>query len=260
MREDLFLSGSAGAHQTKLYLCPNVPADTVFATQTRQEISQIAWFKLTDLPSKPNSANASQFFLVAPFVKPLRTWVQRQLALQAQAPAAKTRSVKTTQQQKSSSASGMAKSESAVNAATFGSGQKGWGVQEMFQTNEKLFGVVSNYSYDLYTTKLPSNSDLQTPARSGLSLFFLPQVLIHLTQRMDLPVPAVTTVPVKPRRTNQTPVDLVAKVVFLAAFDSFVVTVSSRIEKIPVRALLVPVRVCHRNLWVEWQMGRAGDV
>ncbi|KAF9507258.1 hypothetical protein BS47DRAFT_1304249 [Hydnum rufescens UP504] len=37
--------------RTSLFVVPNVPEDTVFATQTRKEISKIDWFNLTDLPA-----------------------------------------------------------------------------------------------------------------------------------------------------------------------------------------------------------------
>ncbi|PWN30652.1 DCP2-domain-containing protein, partial [Jaminaea rosea] len=63
----------------RLYIVPGVKKDTIFETQTRKEISKIAWFKLADLPTWKQSkaagggglasANASsKFYLVTPFI------------------------------------------------------------------------------------------------------------------------------------------------------------------------------------------------
>ncbi|CAO1618542.1 unnamed protein product [Parajaminaea phylloscopi] len=70
----------------RLYIVPNVSKDTDFETKTRKEISKIAWFKLSDLPtwkqSKAggggglSSANAgSKFYLVTPFIGKLKHWI-----------------------------------------------------------------------------------------------------------------------------------------------------------------------------------------
>jgi hypothetical protein len=78
----------------RLFVVPNVQEDALFATQTRKEISKIAWFRVKDLPgwSKQNGSPAasvpcwdaqgkaevvstSKFYLVSPVIRfalPLR--------------------------------------------------------------------------------------------------------------------------------------------------------------------------------------------
>ena len=82
----------------RLFVFRGVPLDTVFATQTRKEISKIAWYNVRDLPGfKKNkaqhpqqqhgggggeavgeSAHASKFYMVAPFLAPLKKWISAQ--------------------------------------------------------------------------------------------------------------------------------------------------------------------------------------
>lgn len=67
----------------RLYLVVGVPRDTAFSPRTRKEIKAIEWFSIADLPShKRDQApratlglNANAFFMVMPFVKPLRKWI-----------------------------------------------------------------------------------------------------------------------------------------------------------------------------------------
>ena len=73
----------------RLYVFRDVPIDTHFEPRTRKEISKIDWFKLADLPAfrKKNvnpvdhaevAKNANKFYMVAPFLVPLKKWVQQQ--------------------------------------------------------------------------------------------------------------------------------------------------------------------------------------
>lgn len=71
----------------RLFVFRNVPADTHFEPRTRKEISKIQWYKLTDLPafkkkgSQIQSAdiiNANKFYMVAPFLVPLKKWINQQ--------------------------------------------------------------------------------------------------------------------------------------------------------------------------------------
>lgn len=68
----------------RLYVFPGVPRDTYFEPRTRKEISKIEWYKLTELPTlKKNKqhdeglavANANKFYMVAPFLHPLKKWI-----------------------------------------------------------------------------------------------------------------------------------------------------------------------------------------
>lgn len=75
--------------QIRLYVFRNVPMDTAFAPRTRKEISKIQWYKLSELPAfrKKGSnqdddaaaaSNANKFYMVAPFLVPLKKWVVQQ--------------------------------------------------------------------------------------------------------------------------------------------------------------------------------------
>ncbi|KAK0623261.1 hypothetical protein B0T14DRAFT_515729 [Immersiella caudata] len=75
--------------QIRLYVFRNIPMDTVFQPKTRKEISKIEWYKLSELPAfrKKGSnqaddaaaaSNANKFYMVAPFLVPLKKWVVQQ--------------------------------------------------------------------------------------------------------------------------------------------------------------------------------------
>lgn len=79
-----------------LYVFRSVPMDTYFEPRTRKEISKIDWYKLTDLPTlrRKNQAQPqgvgqdvikeSSFYMVAPFLGPLRAWIKQQHKLDRQ--------------------------------------------------------------------------------------------------------------------------------------------------------------------------------
>ncbi|KAI0335247.1 DCP2-domain-containing protein [Cubamyces sp. BRFM 1775] len=59
-----------------LYIVPGVPEDFPFKTRTRKEISKIAWFNLSDLPTwRRNKATPGKFYLITPFIGPLKAFV-----------------------------------------------------------------------------------------------------------------------------------------------------------------------------------------
>ncbi|KAG9543987.1 DCP2-domain-containing protein, partial [Aureobasidium melanogenum] len=81
----------------RMFVFRGVPLDTQFEPKTRKEISKIAWYRLTDLPSYTNKrqnnrvishqqdANADQgtvsankLYMVAPFLPPLKKWINQQ--------------------------------------------------------------------------------------------------------------------------------------------------------------------------------------
>ena len=76
--------------QMKLFVFRNVPMDFPFEPQTRKEISKIQWYKLSELPTvKKNkhqqegkdanlAVNANKFYMVAPFLGPLKKWIGQQ--------------------------------------------------------------------------------------------------------------------------------------------------------------------------------------
>ncbi|KFA63443.1 hypothetical protein S40285_00393 [Stachybotrys chlorohalonatus IBT 40285] len=77
--------------QLRLYIFRNVPMDTNFQPQTRKEISKIQWYKLSELPTfrkkggqnheAPEGPQANKFYMVAPFLVPLKKWVSQQKRL-----------------------------------------------------------------------------------------------------------------------------------------------------------------------------------
>ncbi|KAL1880489.1 hypothetical protein VTK73DRAFT_5876 [Phialemonium thermophilum] len=75
--------------QIRLYVFRNVPMDIDFQPKTRKEISKIQWYRLSELPAfrkKGNNqtddaaaaSNANRFYMVAPFLVPLKKWVIQQ--------------------------------------------------------------------------------------------------------------------------------------------------------------------------------------
>ncbi|RDW63010.1 decapping enzyme complex catalytic subunit DCP2 [Aspergillus mulundensis] len=71
----------------RLYVFRGVPQDAYFEPRTRKEISKIEWWKLSDLPTLKKSkqfdqgqaaAIANKFYMVAPFLHPLKKWIAQQ--------------------------------------------------------------------------------------------------------------------------------------------------------------------------------------
>ncbi|KAJ5101822.1 hypothetical protein NUU61_004044 [Penicillium alfredii] len=71
----------------RLYVFRGVPRETHFEPRTRKEISKIEWYKLSELPTlKKNKqhdegfavTNANKFYMVAPFLHPLKKWIAQQ--------------------------------------------------------------------------------------------------------------------------------------------------------------------------------------
>ena len=75
----------------RLFVFRGVPMDTHFEPRTRKEISKIQWWKLSDLPTMKKikqqqgeargedlATNANKFYMVAPFLGPLRRWTSQQ--------------------------------------------------------------------------------------------------------------------------------------------------------------------------------------
>ncbi|KAI9742108.1 MAG: mRNA-decapping enzyme subunit 2 [Cirrosporium novae-zelandiae] len=77
----------------RLYVFRGVPLDAHFEAKTRKEISKIQWYNLSDLPTlKRNkqrqegngedlATNATKFYMVAPFLGPLKKWISQQSKL-----------------------------------------------------------------------------------------------------------------------------------------------------------------------------------
>ncbi|KAL4930842.1 decapping enzyme complex catalytic subunit DCP2 [Aspergillus undulatus] len=79
----------------RLYVFRGVPQDAYFEPRTRKEISKIEWWNLSDLPTLKKgkqfdqgqaAANANKFYMVAPFLHPLKKWIAQQKKLDPKAP------------------------------------------------------------------------------------------------------------------------------------------------------------------------------
>ncbi|KAK9249144.1 Dcp2, box A domain-containing protein [Lipomyces tetrasporus] len=82
LKKEDYIELTMREQQVRLYVVVGVPMDTVFQPQTRKEISKIEWFKLSSLPTfsksdatAENGINPKKFYMVAPFIKLLRRWI-----------------------------------------------------------------------------------------------------------------------------------------------------------------------------------------
>lgn len=70
-----------------LYIVTGIPLNTKFVPQTRKEIKALQWFSVAGLPAHKKDTtsklslglNPNSFFMVMPFVKPLRRWIANKL-------------------------------------------------------------------------------------------------------------------------------------------------------------------------------------
>ncbi|EMC98056.1 hypothetical protein BAUCODRAFT_120963 [Baudoinia panamericana UAMH 10762] len=75
----------------RLFVFRGVKEDTHFEPQTRKEISKIAWYYVRDLPGFKKGKqqhggegnHASKFYMVAPFLGPLKKWINQQCRAEA---------------------------------------------------------------------------------------------------------------------------------------------------------------------------------
>ena len=90
--------------QVRLFIFRDVLQDTIFEPKTRKEIGDIQWYKLTDLPAYRKkkvagkgqgngSGSNDKFYMVAPFMVPLRQWILRQRKMDPRVPANGSRAV-----------------------------------------------------------------------------------------------------------------------------------------------------------------------
>ncbi|KAH8261230.1 hypothetical protein KR044_005633, partial [Drosophila immigrans] len=80
---DDYIEALINYQYTRLYIVRNIPLDTQFAPRTRNEIKCCDWFRIDALPVNKNDAiskaklgkNSNSFFMIMPFVKRLKKWV-----------------------------------------------------------------------------------------------------------------------------------------------------------------------------------------
>ena len=92
-RETKYIEVTMREQHMRLYVFRGVPMDTYFEPRTRKEISKIEWYKLSDLPTirkkkqqqdgkgEDLAVNANKFYMVAPFLVPLKKWISAQKKL-----------------------------------------------------------------------------------------------------------------------------------------------------------------------------------
>ena len=95
--EDLkYIEVTMREQHMRLYVFRGVPMDTNFEPRTRKEISKIQWYKLSELPTLKKmrqqqqegrgedlALSANKFYMVAPFLTPLKKWISQQKKLDA---------------------------------------------------------------------------------------------------------------------------------------------------------------------------------
>ncbi|CAN6304510.1 unnamed protein product [Urochloa humidicola] len=74
------LEVSIGQQRVRLYIITGVKRDTVFAPQTKKEISEITWHRIDDLLPASDDAvsrgvNGMKLYMVAPFLTKLKAWI-----------------------------------------------------------------------------------------------------------------------------------------------------------------------------------------
>ncbi|KAL9100387.1 MAG: hypothetical protein Q9163_004230 [Psora crenata] len=85
-----YINVAIRGQEIRLYVFRGVPVSTQFEPRTRKEISKISWHKLSDLPTAKSrrqlqegygeelAVNANKFYMVAPFLGPLKKWIAQQ--------------------------------------------------------------------------------------------------------------------------------------------------------------------------------------
>lgn len=73
-----------GQQRMRLYIIPGVKDDTLFAPQTKKEVSEIAWHRVDELPVTNGESvvhhrgpTGQKYFMVFPFAAPLKTWIAK---------------------------------------------------------------------------------------------------------------------------------------------------------------------------------------
>ncbi|KAF2204138.1 hypothetical protein GQ43DRAFT_478455 [Delitschia confertaspora ATCC 74209] len=91
-REIKYISIPMREQDIGLFVFRGVPMDTHFEARTRKEISDIQWYKLSELPTLKRKKQIQQgngedllkdnmFYMVAPFLGPLKSWIKQQRKL-----------------------------------------------------------------------------------------------------------------------------------------------------------------------------------
>lgn len=183
---DDFIDFTNRKQAIRLYICPDVAEDTVFETRTRNEIREIKWFKVAQLPASYEARKQPglNLFSVPPvLVSQLRSWIKHRK--NGKQPGSSTKKKKgkqpSKQQQQQQQRTAQARELSDPNFPTdseisnrplterdlipwepeddsfdssdmqLNKSTEGW---NQWQANHEKFGFVSTYDPEDYTTKL----------------------------------------------------------------------------------------------------------
>lgn len=79
-----------GQQRMRLYIIPSVKDDTMFAPQTKKEVSEIAWHRVDELPVSSNESvvhhrgpTGLKYYMVFPFATPLNKWIDKKRSIHA---------------------------------------------------------------------------------------------------------------------------------------------------------------------------------
>jgi len=198
-----FIERNERGQKIRLYIARDVPSEFQFLTQTRKEISEIRWFDLTSLQKGSlGQGEGLSIFTAARFVTDLTLWVEQNrgsidvctsttttntITSHSTTPTNNSKPTKSQRKKKNkssstptstasspresdvetNSAAGNPKDKrrsSTCDVATFGAeSNAGWSVEDMFEVNERKFGIVNSFNINEYTTPLP---DAATQAKA----------------------------------------------------------------------------------------------
>lgn len=192
LSEHSWIFTTVGGQKMKLYIIPGVDESTPFQTQTRQEISEIAWHPIKDVATYAACpAGKNKYWAVLQVLGKLKSFIIDQKRSLSRSRTPKREKVQAAakpeklleendkeQRGKKSRGDPQRLKATEVDAAgvgrnneeTFGdmfksTAQKGFTCEEMFRVNEEKFGMVSTYSFEQYTTKLPGKKGTETGKR-----------------------------------------------------------------------------------------------
>ncbi|KAF6166218.1 hypothetical protein GIB67_031002 [Kingdonia uniflora] len=81
LKTDDHIEVTFGEQRMRLYIIAGVKEDTIFAPQTKKEISEISWFRLDELYTTGTDqtsrvSGGPKLYMVGPFlIRPLKTWI-----------------------------------------------------------------------------------------------------------------------------------------------------------------------------------------
>ncbi|KAI3761765.1 hypothetical protein L1987_52187 [Smallanthus sonchifolius] len=121
INKDEYIEMTFGPQRVRLYIVGGVKDDTTFAPQTKKEISEIAWQRIDELqPANRDVISRSvvglKLYMVAPFLKSLRSWISSHQSPVAPKPDSPARAMSLWKAKGSSSGSNLVMTETSSNS------------------------------------------------------------------------------------------------------------------------------------------------